>query len=82
MGRPLITSRIHGCMEAVEDDVSGFLFEQKNLEDLKKSIRNFVELSYEQRQAMGLAGRKHMELMFDKKKVVEKTIVKLNDITT
>ena len=81
MGRPLITSRIHGCMEAVEDDVSGFLFEQKKFEDLEWSIRNFVEFSYEQRRAMGQAGRKHMELMFDKKKVVEKTIVKLNDIT-
>ena len=82
MGRPLITSRIHGCMEAVENDVSGFLFEQKSFEDLKRGMRNFAELSYQQRRTMGLAGRMRMEVMFDKKKVVEKTIEKLNDITT
>ena len=25
MGRPVITSNIHGCMEAVENGVSGYL---------------------------------------------------------
>ena len=33
-----------------------------------------AQLSYEERKAMGLAGRKYMEEVFDKKKVVEETI--------
>ncbi len=35
------------------------------------------ELSIEERRAMGLAGRKRMEDMFDKKIVVEETIKQL-----
>lgn len=76
-GRPLITSNIPGCMEAVVDGVSGFLAERKNAEDLYRVMKKFVELPYEDRKAMGLAGRKHMEEVFDKKKVVEETIQKL-----
>lgn len=80
MGRPVITSKIHGCMEAVEDGASGFLCEPQNTEDLIKIMRKFVGLSFEQRQAMGLAGRKHMEAAFDKKKIVKKTMEKLESI--
>ena len=73
-GRPIITSNIPGCMEAVVDGVSGFLAERKNAEDLYRVMKRFAELPYEERKAMGLAGRKHMEEVFDKKKVVEETI--------
>ena len=77
MGRPVITSNIHGCMEAVEDGVSGYLFECKNVDSLYEKMKLFTELSYEQRKNMGLAGRKRMEEIFDKKKVVAKTIENL-----
>lgn len=76
-GRPIITSNIHGCLEAVEDRVSGYLCEKKNTQDLYKKMKLFVHLSFEERKCMGLAGRKRMELFFDKKKVVEKTIEEL-----
>lgn len=73
-GRPVITSRIHGCLEAVEDGVSGFLCEKQNAEDLYNVMKKFVSLTYDERKAMGIAGRKRMEELFDKKKVVEKTM--------
>ena len=73
-GRPVITSNIPGCMEAVIDGTTGYLAERKNADDLYKVMRKFVELPYAQRKAMVLAGRKHMEEVFDKKKVVEDTI--------
>lgn len=73
-GRPVITSNIHGCMEAVEDGVSGYLCERRNVDDLHRAMKGFVELSIEQRNAMGLAGRKRMEELFDKRKVVKETI--------
>lgn len=76
-GRPVITSNIHGCLEAVEDGVSGYLVEKKNPEDLYRAMKKFSGLSYEERKEMGLAGRKRMEKLFDKKIVVEKTISKL-----
>lgn len=73
-GRPVITSNIPGCMEAVVDGVSGFLAERKNADDLYRVMKKFAELPYEERKAMGLAGRNHMEDVFDKKKVVAETI--------
>lgn len=73
-GRPVITSNIHGCMEAVEDGVTGFFCEKKNPEDLYRVMKQFTEIPYEQRKAMGLSGRNRMEALFDKKLVVEQTI--------
>lgn len=78
MGRPLITSRIHGCMEAVEDGVSGLLCEKENSENLYEVLKQFVQLSEEQKRAMGEAGRKRMERVFDKKTVVKRTLEKTN----
>ena len=76
-GRPVITSNIHGCLEAVEDGITGFLCEKQNVDDLYRTMKAFAELPWEQRKAMGLAGRKRMEALFDKKKVVEETVSKL-----
>lgn len=73
-GRPVITSNIHGCLEAVEDGVTGFLCEKKNPDDLYRVMKQMCELTFERRMAMGLAGRKRMEEIFDKRKVVEETI--------
>lgn len=74
MGRPLITSRIHGCMEAVIEEKSGLLCEPKNADSLYDAMRQFCELPNAQREAMGLAGRRHMEEAFDKKRVIEITL--------
>lgn len=72
-GRPVITSNIHGCLEAVEDGVTGYLAQRKNLDDLYQVMKKFVKLSNEERKSMGLAGRKRMEKLFDKKTVVSMT---------
>lgn len=74
MGRPVITTNIHGCMEAVEDGVTGLLCEKQNVDDLYAKMKVFLSLSYEERRTMGLAGRKRMEELFDKKRVVQATI--------
>lgn len=73
-GRPVITSNIPGCLEAVVEGKTGFLVERKNADDLYRVMKKFTELSYEEQKTMGLAGRKHMEETFDKKKVVAETI--------
>jgi len=77
MGRPVITSNIHGCKEAVVENESGFLCEPKNADSLYEQIKRFIELPYEKKAEMGIAARKHMEEVFDKRKVVEATIEKL-----
>lgn len=77
-GRPLITSAIPGCMEAVEDGVSGYLCESRNAEALLTSLRRFAQLTPEERRDMGLAGRRRMEALFDKKAVVARTVEYIN----
>ena len=74
MARPVITSNIHGCKEAMEPGVSGLLCEPKNADSLYETMKRFCALSNEDRRAMGLAGRERMERIFDKKKVVAETM--------
>ena len=76
-GRPVITSNIHGCKEAVIENVSGFLCEKQNIDSLYMAMDKFLSLSNEKQKEMGFAGRKHMEEIFDKKKVVQETINRL-----
>lgn len=74
MGRPVITSNIHGCKEAVIHKKTGFYCKKKDSESLYKAMRYFCNIDYARRKEMGLAGRKRMEDVFDKEKVVRETI--------
>lgn len=76
-GRPIITSNIHGCLEAVRNGISGYLCNKGDVDSLYKVMAKFTNLPYEVRKNMGIFGRKHMEELFDKKKVVEMTVKKL-----
>lgn len=77
MGRPLITSNIHGCKEAVIEGVSGLLCEPQDTDSLYEAMERFMELSREERIAMGKSGRQHMEAVFDKENVVAETVAAL-----
>ena len=72
-GRPIITSNIPGCKEAIVDG-SGLLCEPKNVESLYRTMKEMVVTSRKNREQMGQVGRKHMQDVFDKKKVVADTI--------
>ena len=74
MGRPIITSNIHGCLEAVVDGKTGYLVEKKNANDLYEKIKRFIELPYDEKVKMGQASHDHIAEVFDKKKVVSDTI--------
>ncbi len=70
-GRPIITSNIPGCKEAVTEG-SGLLCEPKNAESLYEAMKKMIQA--DNRKEMGKVGRKHMEDVFDKKKVVAETM--------
>lgn len=74
VGRPIITSNIPGCREAVLDHVSGFLCEKKDADSLYDAMKRMFLLSREERAQMGREGRRHMEQTFDKTIVVGKTM--------
>lgn len=77
MGRPIITSNIHGCLEAVEDGKTGFLAEPKNADDLYSKMKKFIDLPYDKKIEMGQASHNHIAGKFDKKDVVSKTIERI-----
>lgn len=74
MCRPIITSNIHGCKEAVVDGKNGYLFEVKNSESLYNAIEKFISLTGQERVEMGKFGREIMRDRFDKKHVVQLTL--------
>lgn len=74
MARPLITSDIPGCREAVEVGVSGYLCAAQDAESLYTEMKRFLALTAQQRAEMGRAGRRRMEAAFDKEKVVDATV--------
>ena len=74
IGRPVITSDIHGCKETVDPDVSGLLCRVRDKDDLYDRMLHMAQLPREQRQAMGLAAHQKVGQEFDKKLVVQKTI--------
>ena len=79
-GRPLITSDIPGCREAVEDGVSGYICPAKDADALYDTMQCFVELPESWRAEMGRRGRERMEKQFSKDAVVAETIKQLGII--
>lgn len=75
MGRPLITSDIPGCKEAVVKGESGLLCKPKDVNSLYEAMKKMAGLSREEREEMGMKGHAHMLDKFDKRKVVSCTIL-------
>ena len=71
IGRPVITTRRHGCMEAVDDGETGFLFPEKDRVALIECISNFLKLSIKERKEMGIKARKKMENEFNRQIVID-----------
>lgn len=69
-GRPIITTDRSGCREIIDDGINGYICKQKDSVDLIRQIEKFMQLTWEQRRAMGLAGRAKVEREFDRQIVV------------
>ena len=72
--RPVITSDIYGCREAVDDGITGLLCTVKDAASLYEQMKKMALLPREERAQMGRAARKKMEQQFDKKVVVKNTV--------
>lgn len=77
--RPVITSDIPGCREAVEDKKTGWLCKPCDAESLYRAMCLCVEASRDERMQMGALGRKKMENEFSRENVVEETVRALFD---
>jgi glycosyltransferase involved in cell wall biosynthesis len=65
MALPVITTDMPGCRDAVEDRVTGLLCNPRSVDSLVSAIGTLIQMTVEERRAMGLAGRRKMETQFD-----------------
>lgn len=73
-GRPAITTNRSGCREIVEDEITGFIVESKNSEQLIQKVEKFINISNKDRMKMGQNARKKVEKEFDRELVVKEYI--------
>ncbi len=67
MGRPAIASNIPGCMEAIDNGITGYTFPVTNIDELVAAVERFILLDNEGKAYMGKMARKKMEREFDRK---------------
>ncbi len=67
---PIITTNHAGCIETIEDRVTGFVCEPKNIDSLARQIKKFIDLSDDQKIIMGKRGRDKMKSEFSEDFVI------------
>lgn len=72
MAKPIITTNNVGCKDIVQDGYNGYLAEPKDLDSLIEKIEKVLSLGKEERENLGLNGRKKVEKEFDEKIVIQK----------
>lgn len=70
-GRPVIATKVPGCVETFDDGVTGFGCNVRDAEDLADKMITFIKLPYCKKAAMGAAGRAKIEKQFDRQLVVQ-----------
>lgn len=81
IGRPLITTNIPGCKEAVDEGLNGYLVPKQNPAALKNAMKKILNLSMEERRQMGKYGHEKMAREFSRDEVVRKTVEEIDKRT-
>lgn len=80
MARPVIASRVPGCIETFDEGVSGLGCAPRDAQSLTEAMSAFLNLSHNQRVQMGLAGRTKMEREFNRQKVIDAYLQEIDNI--
>ncbi len=78
-GRPVVTTDIPGCRETVNND-SGILCKPRSSFEFIRALEKMIALTSSEREAMGKAGRTHVEKNFDRNLVISAYREELNKI--
>lgn len=77
-GRPVLASRIPGCIETFEEGVTGWGFTVKSTDGLILSIKSFLAMKYEDRQQSAVASRARIAELFNREDVVDRYVKAVN----
>jgi len=69
MGKPIIATNITGCKEIVEDGITGYLCEVKDVKSLAEKMETLLSLSDDEIRMMGEKARRKVLQEFDQKTV-------------
>lgn len=72
MGKPLVATRVPGCVEVVDDETNGLLCQARNAADLARQMRRMLDLDDARLEHMGNASRRKVEEKFDEGFVIQK----------
>lgn len=79
-GRPVLASKVPGCMETYNEGITGIGFEARNIEDLGRAIEEFIQLPYAEKAEMGKRAREKMEQEYNRKIVIDAYIQEIKII--
>jgi glycosyltransferase involved in cell wall biosynthesis len=71
MGKPVITTDVPGCREAVVPGTTGWLVPARDARALAGAMIEFLDTSAAERDAMGLAARARVVAQFDETVVID-----------
>lgn len=71
MGKPVITTDVPGCRETVVEGTNGYIVPVRDKVALKKAMQTLINLSPEERKAMGSRGRSLAVNVFDDKLIAK-----------
>ena len=77
MGVPIITTKMPGCEDTVDDGVTGFLCKPQSSTDLADKISQFISMSPKERNTMGKKCQNLIKSSFDEKFVIKKYLLSL-----
>lgn len=80
MEKPVITTDVAGCREAVDHGENGFLVPVKNSAALAECIDRFLTLSVQERELMGRKGRQKVESEFDENIISDFFVGLINEL--
>ncbi|WP_216830626.1 glycosyltransferase family 4 protein [Alkalihalobacterium elongatum] len=79
-GRPILASKVPGCIETFDEGISGFGFKVRNVDSLVECLIKFIELEHNEKKIMGINGRSKVEREFDRLDVVGAYTEEINQL--
>ena len=70
-GRPVIATRVPGCQETFDEGITGFGCDVQDATSLAKALEKFLNITQEERIAMGKAAREKMKREYDRNIVIK-----------
>lgn len=81
MARPIVATRVPGCVDMVEQGVNGLLCEPRDAADLARAMLDMAAMPLAMRQRMGAAGRQKIEKEFDEALVIQKYLEAIAEVS-